>query len=99
MSESTTRRINSAAEELVSYMLFTDEAPLTDKVVGTSGFTADFEKQGPLDRRGRSLRQFDLTRRMFRYPCSYLIYSEAFDAMPIARAPFKVASSRMSPGG
>jgi hypothetical protein len=82
MSESTTRRIHNAAEELVSYMLFTDETPLTGKVAGTSGFASDFEKQGPLDRRGRSLRQFDLTRRMFRYPCSYLIYSEAFDNLP-----------------
>jgi hypothetical protein len=82
MSESTTRRINSAAEELLSYMLFTDETPLSRKITSTSGFTTDFEKQGPRDRRGRSLRQFDLTRRMFRYPCSYLIYSEAFDHLP-----------------
>jgi hypothetical protein len=82
MSESTTRRIDNAVEELVSYMLFTDEAPLTGRVVGTSSFASDFEKQGPLDRRGRSLRQFDLTRRMFRNPCSYLIYSEAFDNLP-----------------
>ena len=82
MSESTTRRIDSAAEELLSYMLFTDETPLSGKITSTSGFTTDFEKQGPRDRRGRSLRQFDLTRRMFRYPCSYLIYSEAFDHLP-----------------
>lgn len=81
-SESTTRRINGAAEELVRYMLFTDEAPLAGRVAGTSGFAAEFEKRGPRDRRGRSLRQFDLTRRMFRYPCSYLIYSEGFDALP-----------------
>ncbi len=81
-SESTTRRINGAAEALLSYLLFTDEAPLASRVAGTSGFAEDFEKQGPTDHRGRSLRQFDLTRRMFRYPCSYLIYSEAFDSLP-----------------
>ncbi len=81
-SESTTRRINNAAEELVSYMLFTDEAPLNGKISGTSNFRADFETRGPRDAKGRSLRQFDLTRRMFRYPCSYLIYSAAFDSMP-----------------
>ncbi len=28
------------------------------------------------------MRDFDLKRRMFRYPCSYPIYSEAFDVMP-----------------
>lgn len=83
-SESTTRRINGAAEVLVGYMLFTNEAPLWGRIAGTSSFAADFEKQGQRDRQGRSLRQFDLKRRMFRYPCSYLIYSEAFDALPDA---------------
>jgi hypothetical protein len=28
------------------------------------------------------LRQFDLQTRIFKYPCSYLIYSESFDALP-----------------
>jgi uncharacterized protein with ATP-grasp and redox domains len=28
------------------------------------------------------LRDFDLQHRMFRYPLSYMIYSEAFDALP-----------------
>jgi hypothetical protein len=39
---------------------------------------------GPRDRKGRSLRDFDLTQRMFRYPLSYMIYSEAFAGMPQA---------------
>src|SRR5215469_8257878 len=43
-----------------------------------------FEALGPFDRRGRSLRQFDLHRRMMLYPCSYMIYSKAFDALPFA---------------
>ena len=38
--------------------------------------------QGPRDGKGRSLRDFDLTKRLFKYPCSYLIYSEAFDGLP-----------------
>src|SRR5262249_15058140 len=38
--------------------------------------------QGPRDRKHRSLRELDLKRRLMRYPCSYLIYSEAFDALP-----------------
>lgn len=82
ISESTRRRIDTASEELVQYMLFADEAPLESEIRGTSGFAAEFAKQGPRDRQGRSLRDFDMKRRMFRYPCSYLIYSEAFDAMP-----------------
>lgn len=79
---STARRIKSACEPLLEYLLFTDEAALTAPVKGTSGFAEMFAKQGPFDARGRSLRQFDLERRLFRYPCSYLIYSEAFDGLP-----------------
>jgi hypothetical protein len=82
MSESTVHRINSAVEVLLTYMLFTDEAQIDAPITGTSGFTSEFAAQGPKDRRGRSLRQFDLKRRMFQYPCSYLIYSEAFDSLP-----------------
>jgi hypothetical protein len=82
LSESNQRRIYNPAEELLGYMLFTDEARLGAPVRGTSGFAAEFSKQGPRDRRGRSLRDLDMTRRMFRYTCSYLIYSEAFDKLP-----------------
>ena len=32
---------------------------------------------------GRSLRDFDLKTRIFKYPCSYLIYNEAFDSLPV----------------
>jgi hypothetical protein len=69
--------------EVVDYLLFVDEAPL-ERVRGTSGFTANFGAAGPRDRSGRSLRDLDLDRRLFRYPCSYMIYSEAFDALPSA---------------
>ena len=30
------------------------------------------------------LRQFDLERRLMRYPCSYMIYSPLFDGLPAA---------------
>lgn len=69
-------------EELLRYMLFVDEAPLHGPVTGTTTFGGMFEGQGPADSKGRSLRQFDLRTRLFRYPCSYLIYSEAFQALP-----------------
>ena len=82
LNDGTKRRIHAAADELAAYMLFAGEAPIESKITGTSGFAADFAKQGPSDRKGRSLRQFELTRRMFQYPCSYLIYSEAFDNLP-----------------
>ncbi len=79
---STTRRIELAAEEVVRGLLFSGEAKLEDAVKGTSGFAEQFAKRGPDDGRGRSLRQFDLTTRLFKYPCSYLVYSRAFDDLP-----------------
>jgi hypothetical protein len=80
--ESVTSRIKNAGEPLLKGLLFCDEAEITAPVVGTSKFSEEFAAQGPRDKQGRSLREFDLARRMFKYPCSYLIYSEAFDALP-----------------
>src|SRR5439155_25825150 len=36
----------------------------------------------PKDRRGRSFAQLDLVSRLMRYPCSYIVYSAAFDGLP-----------------
>ncbi|MCA8992321.1 MAG: hypothetical protein KDA88_10100 [Planctomycetaceae bacterium] len=80
--DSTTRRISSAGEKLLEAILLVDEAPLTGPIVGTSGYAEWFVTQGPRDSQGRSLRDLDLTRRMFRYPCSYLIYSDSFQQLP-----------------
>jgi len=49
---------------------------------GTSGFAEKFAALGPTDAHGRSLRQLDLERRLLKYPCSYMIYSAAFAALP-----------------
>ena len=68
-------------KELVDYMLFIDEPPLANKIVGTSGFSEKFTAMGPYDSKGRSLRQFDLEHRLMRYPCSYMIYAAAFDGL------------------
>ncbi len=70
--------VNATAD----YLLFVDEAPLPAPVSGVSGFSRLFSATGPRDRAGRSLREFDLQTRLFRYRCSYMIYSPAFDALP-----------------
>jgi hypothetical protein len=80
--ESTEHRINAAVEELLQYMLFSGEAKLTAPVQGISGFQQEFEKAGIRDSKGRSLSDFDLKRRLFRYPLSYLVYTDQFNAMP-----------------
>ena len=74
--------ITNIADAFLKYLLFTEEAPLKSRVEGDSNFTEYFQKLGPFDAQGRSLRQFDLQTRLFKYPCSYLIYSKAFDALP-----------------
>lgn len=82
--ESTGSRIKSACEPLVEYLLFSGEAELTHQITGTGGFAEEFVRQGPRDRRGRSLRDFDLRRRVFKYPCSFLVYSPGFQQLPPA---------------
>ena len=82
ISDSTKRRINNAVDEVLKYLLFVEEAKFAAPIAGTSNFTAEFSARGLKDKQGRSLRDFDLQQRLFRYPCSYLIYSEAFDALP-----------------
>src|SRR3989449_5403426 len=74
--------VKDAGERIVRAMLFDVETPLTEPVVGTSTFASEFMSQGPRDKRGRSLRELDLKRRLLRYPLSYLVYSKSFDAIP-----------------
>jgi len=80
--ESIDRRYQWMADAVLKCLLLADETPLTDQIRGTSGFAEYFAALGPTDHRGRSLRQFDLRKRLFKYPCSYLIYSAAFNTLP-----------------
>jgi hypothetical protein len=74
--------LEAAASALVDYLLFVGEAPLSPGIESTSGFAEAFAREGPRDRLGRSLRQLDLRTRLMRYPCSYMIYAEAFEGLP-----------------
>jgi hypothetical protein len=86
--EVTPQELGETAREVADYMLFADEAPLPSAIRGASSFAQDFAAKGPRDTKGRSLRELDLTRRLMRYPCSYMIYSDAFEALPqAARVP------------
>lgn len=79
--EDVTSAVAEIAEPLVRALFMVDDVPL-DGIAGTSGFTDHFQARGPRDSNGRSLRDLDLTTRLFRYPLSYLIYSEAFNGLP-----------------
>jgi hypothetical protein len=69
-------------EPLVKALLFSGAVPFKAAVKGTSTFSSEFAARGPRDKQGRSLREFDLKTRLFRYPLSYMIYSSSFDAIP-----------------
>jgi hypothetical protein len=98
--EAARGRLDAEIEEMVQYMVFADERVLEEPVAGVSTFTKTFPQRGPRDHQGRSLRDFDLEKRLFRYPLSYMIYSAAFDAMPdqvreqIYRRLYEVLSSK-----
>lgn len=80
--ESVERRFNNAANAVVEALLFADEAKFTSPVQGTSNYAKVFEAMGKADKQGRSFRQFDLKKRIFKFPCSFLIHNAAFDRLP-----------------
>jgi hypothetical protein len=80
--QSSKAALDRAVDQMIDYMLFVDEAPIHDPIKGASSFAMTFSQRGPRDTHGRSLRDFDLQKRLFRYPLSYMIYSDVFEAMP-----------------
>jgi hypothetical protein len=100
-SESTTRRIDYAIDAAVRYLTFQDEAPWPAAIRGASGFEDEFQQGARRDKKGRSLREFDLRNRLFRYPLSFLIYSESIRALePSIRERFfvRLEAALRSPG-
>ncbi len=77
------RALEHAVNEVVDYMLFVSEPELSSRLSAGSGFREIFEQKGPRDGQGRSLRQLNLDQRLMRYPLSYMIYSTAFDGLPV----------------
>lgn len=81
LSEASERDLDRAADALLQAMLFYKAAPI-GSVSGSAAFVESFEAHGPFDGEGRTLRQLALDGQLFRYPLSFLIYSEAWDALP-----------------
>jgi hypothetical protein len=70
--------------ETVEYLRFAEETAIASPLSAASAFGNAFSSTGPRDRKGRSLRALDLQTRLFKYRCSYMVYSPAFDALPAA---------------
>lgn len=82
LRDSTLGRIDRAATALVEQLFCLDAASLAPGIVPDAEFAKQFAARGPQDSQGRSLRDFGLETHLFRYPCSFLVYGEAFRTLP-----------------
>ena len=80
----TRGELRTLVEDLADYFLFVDAVPPPAQLTPRAAFVAQFTAGAPQDSRGRSLRELDLASRLLKYPCSFMIYSEAFDHLPAA---------------
>jgi hypothetical protein len=74
--------LRALVDELTDYLLFVDEAPPPARLTPRAGFVERFIADARKDRQGRSLREFDLETRLLKYPCSYMVYTDAFESLP-----------------
>lgn len=86
-------RRSDVEEQLVKYLVFAEAASLDvatrarsdraqlDAAIKSSAYATWFQKQGRRDSQGRSLRDFDLDTRTFRYRLSFLIETRLFDQL------------------
>ena len=82
ISDSTARRIKHASDKVLKYMFFADEADIPKIEISDSAFAQTFHAREPKDSKGRSLYQLRANRRMFRYPFSYIVYTDTFNDLP-----------------
>jgi hypothetical protein len=79
-----TGEVPRLVNELADYLLFVNEASLPVRLTPRPGLAEQLSARTPHDHQARSFAQFDLEKRLLRYPCSYMVYSEAFDGLPTA---------------
>ena len=77
-------QVPALERELAAYLLFVGEAPPLAPLTPKPGLAASLAARVPKDHLGRSFAQLDMDQRMLRYPCSYMIYADAFDGLPPA---------------
>jgi hypothetical protein len=76
-------RLQAQIRDIVGYILFADEAPLPNGgIEGDVTFLNDFRKNRRTDKSGASLKDFDLKSRLFKYRCSYMVYSPFLSSLP-----------------
>ena len=77
------KEIDAKAAELARYILFADEASLPAKgIEGDPDFIRDFQRTQVTTRSGQSLKEFDLKTRLFKYRCTYMLYTDSWKEAP-----------------
>ena len=81
--DSAKRVVETSVQEVLDRLLCKDEAPLPPGgVVDKADFAPSYERGALKAANGRSLRELDLDRSIFRLRCSPLIYSASFRESP-----------------
>ena len=82
-SDTTKRIIDHQADRILNYLLFANEVRLEGGGIDSdSSFVEDFQHNAKVSKDGRSLKDFQLLNRIFKYRCSYMIYSSSFESLP-----------------
>lgn len=77
--------VEKLADELARYVLFADEAKLPSQgVEGDAAFIREFQRNKKAVSAGPSLKDFDLKTRIFKYRCSYMLYTDSWQKLPAA---------------
>jgi hypothetical protein len=80
---STKTVAESHAQKVLQCLLFCGEAEMPDGGIdGSRDFKDAFRANRRTSPEGKSLKDFQLLTRLFKYRCSYLIYSAQWDALP-----------------
>ncbi len=83
LSETNQNILDHHSDDILEQMLFANELDLPEQgIEGSLEFQSAFQENRKKDNEGRSLKDLRLYERLFKYRCSYLIYSEAFTSLP-----------------
>lgn len=75
--------IEERAQELARYITFADEAKFPAKgITGDATYAADFLRDRRATRAGLSLKDLDMRTRIFKYRCSYMLYTDTWKQAP-----------------
>lgn len=73
------RILDHCTEDVLDALLFKDEAALPDGgIEGSGDFQEAFARNARRTSEGRSLKDFQLLNRLFKYRCSYMIHEQTF---------------------